>query len=380
MTSRQRFVAAVRHEEVDFVPCSPRIWAWLKDYYGNSNWKTYLRAASEFDFDPYITIGSGLPNHFVAVSDSTTGLTNVKIEVEIRDDNGSNIIVRKIRTPAGPLREIIRIPKLRHREYGISPNPVRVEHLIKDSSDLEKLKYLFPDPKKCGILKGYEEIERGIGENGIVGVVINSPLDYHAGEARGIENVMIDYYERRDFVGKLLDLFHRNIMAETKAVLEKGVKIILGSWFYTSMSAGWSPSIYRELFAPLLKRHVELVHSYKAIYNFYDDGKCMEIIDILEECEIDIIETLTPPPVGDVDLAAVKRRIGNRVCLKGYVDLLYIIKMGTPDLIEKTVKEAVETAAPGGGFILGTSDSIRDGTSIENIRAYFTAARKFGRR
>ena len=36
MTSRQRVLAAIRDEEVDLVPCSPRIWAWLKDYYGNS--------------------------------------------------------------------------------------------------------------------------------------------------------------------------------------------------------------------------------------------------------------------------------------------------------------------------------------------------------
>jgi hypothetical protein len=31
-----------------------------------------------------------------------------------------------------------------------------------------------------------------------------------------------------------------------------------------------------------------------------------------------------------------------------------------------------------GGFILGTSDSIRDGTPLENVRAYFNAARRYG--
>jgi len=83
------------------------------------------------------------------------------------------------------------------------------------------------------------------------------------------------------------------------------------------------------------------------------------------------------PPVGDVDLAEVKRRIGDRVCLKGYTDLIYVLKLGNPKLIEKTVRNAIAVAGPT-GFILGTSDSIRDGTPIENVQAYFAAARKYG--
>lgn len=61
----------------------------------------------------------------------------------------------------------------------------------------------------------------------------------------------------------------------------------------------------------------------------------------------------------------------------GYVDLLYVIQRGTPKLIERTVREAIDTAGPT-GFILGSSDSIRDGTPMENVRAYFEAAREYG--
>ena len=38
----------------------------------------------------------------------------------------------------------------------------------------------------------------------------------------------------------------------------------------------------------------------------------------------------------------------------------------------------MEVAAPGSGFIFGTSDSIREGTPRENVRTYFEAARKYG--
>jgi hypothetical protein len=56
------------------------------------------------------------------------------------------------------------------------------------------------------------------------------------------------------------------------------------------------------------------------------------------------------------------------------------VKEGTPETIAEAVRQAIEIAAPGGGFILGTSDSIRDGTPDENVRAYFAAAHKYGAR
>ena len=62
-------------------------------------------------------------------------------------------------------------------------------------------------------------------------------------------------------------------IAQIRAALEAGVEVIFGSWYFTSISAGWSPELYRDLFVPLIREHVELTHSYGAYYDFYDDGK-----------------------------------------------------------------------------------------------------------
>jgi hypothetical protein len=52
---------------------------------------------------------------------------------------------------------------------------------------------------------------------------------------------------------------------------------------------------------------------------------------------------------------------------------------GTPVTIEATVRTALEIAKPGGGFIIGSSDSFREGTPRENVEAYFAACIKHGR-
>jgi len=176
----------------------------------------------------------------------------------------------------------------------------------------------------------------------------------------------------------LIDLCHERMMSETAAALDDGVEIIFGSWFYESLSAGWSPTIWWEVFLPKLTEHVALVHSAGGLYHLYDDGKLMGVLDWLADAGVDVVSTCTPPPVGDFDLAQAKRRLGDRLCFKGYVDLLYVVKEGTPELIERTVREAMAIGKPGGGFILGSSDSFRDGTPVENVRAYFDAARRYG--
>jgi uroporphyrinogen decarboxylase len=385
MTSKERLWAAIRHEEVDKVPCSPRLGQALRilyDDYETDDVTLALKAArpDELDIDPHFNTGTGVPNVVWAADDSTQGLKDIRITLSVKDDGDCELITRAFETPAGQLREVLRKPKPGHPEYGLSPDPARLERLVKGPEDLAAMRYLVPDPADFEVATAYHEMVDRVGDDGLVAACVRSPLDCQAGTVYAMEDLMIDYFTRRDFFDELLGIWFDKMMAETKAVLVRGVKVIFGSWFYTSLSVGWSPAIFREVFLPMLKGHVDLVHSYDAAYDYYDDGKVMGIIDMVKDAGVDVLETLTPPPVGDADLAEIKRRIGDRVCLKGYGDLLYVIKMGTPEDVERMVKDAMAVAAPGGGFILGTSDSIREGTPRENLRTYFEAAREYGRR
>ncbi len=169
--------------------------------------------------------------------------------------------------------------------------------------------------------------------------------------------------------------YHRFIM---KRVLEQGVEIVFEPWYNCSMGVGWSPQQFRDSFLPLIKENVELIHSYGAYVDYYDDGKMDGVLEDLADAGVDIVETLTPPPMGDIDLASAKERIGDKVCLKGHIDQVNLICFGKPHQIREAVGRAIEVASPGSGFIIGTADSIRPESPPENIRAYFDAALEFG--
>ena len=375
MTSRERLLATIRHEEPDRVPVAPRIFAWLLEYYGESGLEAHLRAAQEFGFDLCHPVGPDTPNYISSLPDEYPLLPEVRATVKRWPEGECTVVARRFETPNGVLTDRWRVPPT-GRGYGIAPNPVSIERLIKEPDDLQRLPYLLPKP--AGGAAGYHDAQARIGDRGLAEVTVQGCLDHRAGDARGLANLMVDYHDDRDFVDRLLDLCHEQAMAEARHALEHGARIIFGTWYYNSLSVGWSPAMFGELFVPRIRAHVALAHEYGALYHYYDDGKCAAILDDIRECGVDVFSTCTPPPVGDFDLRVAKRKWRGRVCIKGCIDLLYVIKLGTPERIEQTVRDAIQVGAPGGGFILGTSDSIRDGTRVENVRAYFEAARKYG--
>lgn len=385
MSSRERLLAAIRGQEPDRVPISPRMHPFLLGYYGCACWLHYLKAQAEFDFDPIILIQPWhhvkpdiLPNLLAYPLEADYSLLPDVVTTMTVTPKGDGIfrIRRSFETPAGTLTdEIEKLPQ--HSSYGIDPTPTIVEPLLKSEEDLDALPFLFPAPGRLS-LADLEVMKEAVGERGLIEVQVDSAVDQRAGDALGLANMMMASMDNPDFVQDLLRVCQEQVLRETKAVLEAGAPMIFASWFYASLSAGWGPAHFRKFFLPLLNEHVALVHSYGAVYHYYDDGEFMANLATVVDAGVDLISTLPGPPAGNVDLATVKASVGDRVCLKGNIDLLYVLKEGTTSDIDEVVKTAIEAAAPGGGYILATSDAVRDGTPPQNLHAFCDAGRRYG--
>jgi len=83
----------------------------------------------------------------------------------------------------------------------------------------------------------------------------------------------------------------------------------------------------------------------------------MPALEIFRDIGVDIL--YGPEPVeGNVDLQETKDRVGEEICLWGGMNAPVTLGIGTPEEIEKGVREAVQALAPGGGFILSAMESI----------------------
>jgi hypothetical protein len=376
MKSKERLLTALNHEEPDFVPNTPRIWAWLLGNYGNEHYLSYVKAAERFDLDVVIPTFLDVPNIIYTQMNTYQSFPEIKVELSIKQENEIISCCRTILTPAGKLEDEMFYPPA-GSTYGIKPDPEKRKYMIKDETDLEKVKYLLPEPSKFSS-PSFERVKREVGNERLIYMRAHWGADHLLVDSFGLANAMIAYYENPEMLRKLVKIYCDYHYKCIERALEYQPDIIYDSWYNCSMSAGWSPAIWKDLFFPYIKANRELVRRAGVYYHFYDDGKIMPILPELKQLAPDIISSLCPPPIGDADLAKVKKELGDKTCLNGYIDLQTILR-GTPDKIAAEVKNAVEIAAPGGGFWLGTSDSIRSGSPVENIRAYSQAARQYGK-
>lgn len=370
MTGRQRLMTAIRHEEPDRVPVCPRIqWHWLDPDRTHRLEELYGPA-----IDPMEIHGCTTPIYAMTYPHEYD-LPEVRVEQTRYQQEEYQVVERTFHTPAGKLSDRTKIPPS-GREYGMAPNPIKTEFLVKTRDDLPALRYILPEIKGSYDAAAARKVE--LADRGVVMVNVYSELCHQAGDVRDMQDLMMDYYLDRPFFDELLGLFQERTLAEAKAVMEAGIEWVFLNSYYNSLSAGWSPAIFREVFVPHIRAVTDLVHSYGGYVDYYDDGKLAQSMELIADCGVDVLETCTPPPVGDFDLREAKATIGSKVTLKGYVDLLYVVMRGTPELVERTVAEAMEIAKPGGGFVIGSSDSFREGTPAENMHAYFQACLKYG--
>jgi uroporphyrinogen decarboxylase len=90
------------------------------------------------------------------------------------------------------------------------------------------------------------------------------------------------------------------------------------------------------------------------------------------------ITGLHPNEKGAMDIRAMKREYGDRICLLGNVDL-NILGMGTREDVEQEVRDLIRDVGPGGGYIVTSGNSLAGYLRPENVLALSKAVQKYGR-
>jgi uroporphyrinogen decarboxylase len=65
--------------------------------------------------------------------------------------------------------------------------------------------------------------------------------------------------------------------------------------------------------------------------------------------------------------------------LKGNLSTTGVMLRGTPDDVRAAVRNCIDAAAEGGGYILSTGDQLSRNTPEANMRAMVETAREYGR-
>ncbi len=251
---------------------------------------------------------------------------------------------------------------------------IEVESPIKSRDDFDR--YVPPNPHAPG---RYDSIEQTIQDYPGKAVIVHLNDVFSLPRYwMGMENLLIAIADDPDLVSDLVDLSVRLNLEMAEEIVARGIKIVYtGDDYAGNLGPLMSPRHFRRLFYPGLCR---VMGGYKELglqVIKHTDGKLWSIIDMIVDSGIDCLDPIDPQ--AGMDLAEVKARFGERIALKGNVDCAQLMTFGTPDQVAQATKEALRQGAPGGGFILSSSNSIHSAVKPENYLAMMCTLQEFGR-
>ncbi len=136
-----------------------------------------------------------------------------------------------------------------------------------------------------------------------------------------------------------------------------------------------APEHLRHYLFPWLRRMGEECAARGLPWIFHSDGDVTEVIEDLIDCGFN---ALHPIEAKAMDIVALKRRYGGRLALMGNVDLAYPLSLGTPEEVAAEVRRLLREVAPGGGYCLGSGNSVPEYVPLANYQAMRLTCLEYG--
>jgi len=190
--------------------------------------------------------------------------------------------------------------------------------------------------------------------------------------------------ERPDYVRGLLDLRTETAIENLRTVYDAlgnnvDLVIIDGQDFGTQRAEIFSPGVFAELFAPRYATQVEWIHEHTPWRVWqHTCGSVPNLIPHLVDAGIDAINPVQTSAEG-MGAEELVSRFGDEITFwGGGIDTQHTLPFGTPEDVHREVRERIETFAPGGGFVFAAIHNIQANTPPENIAAMLDALREYG--
>ena len=334
MTSRERVLAALRREEPDRVPYC-ELWvdrplaARLADWGGRDAEFTELES-NPYTIDEVKTLAESL------------GMDNIFY--------------------------VLRAPVFADTGVGADGRAFYGHGQITCEADLERM--VLPDPHDDAL---YAEAAAFAEQKGDYAAWLVTRVGiFSTIISMGLEGFSIALHENRPLVEAVLDRYTDWSVAVAEHVSALGFDVYASTDDMAFKSAPFfSPQVFRDLVLPRYRRVGEVLGLPWIIHS---DGNLRPFVDDLLTLGI---AGLHPNEKGAMDIRAMKRDYGDRLCLLGNVDL-NLLGLASPEEVDAEVRGLIRDIAPGGGYIVTSGNSLASYLKPENCRAMAQAVRKYG--
>jgi MtaA/CmuA family methyltransferase len=240
--------------------------------------------------------------------------------------------------------------------------PALAEHdsLLLDKSLLGTLKPI--DPLGGGRIhdriKGIELCRARLGGEKFIEGWVEGPCA-EASDLRGINRLMLDFYDDEQFVQDLFEFVVENAIACARPQIEAGADII-GVGDAAASLVG--PRVYENFVWRYEKKLVDGIHEAGGRVRLHICGNTRKILGGMGRLGCELADIDFPVPVHEA-----RAQIGPETVLAGNIDPVRVLRNGTPESITAAVAECHKQA--GARFIVGAGCEVVRDTPHQNVRA-----------
>jgi len=157
----------------------------------------------------------------------------------------------------------------------------------------------------------------------------------------------------------------------------RGVDAVLISSAFAG--AGFiSPRQYETFVLPYEAEVVRRVHDQTGVPVYtHTCGDIGDRLELMAETGTKGIDTLDPPPLGSIDLADAKRRVGDRLFFKGNIDPVNTLLKKSREEVRADALRRLEVGSPGSGYILSSACSVSPRVPPGNLAVLVEASEQF---
>jgi len=184
---------------------------------------------------------------------------------------------------------------------------------------------------------------------------------------RGMENLMMDFYDHPDFVRDLLrTIADFNIAQIRKAVTYDIDAVHFGDDWGQQIGLQMGPAVWREFIFPELKRMYAEAHKAGKYVTIHSCGDVDELFDDLISIGLNCFNPFQPEVM---DVEALIRKYRGKLAFFGGLSTQKTLPYGTADDVRKETKLLLNLGREG-GYILAPAHAVEGDVPLENMLAF----------
>lgn len=194
----------------------------------------------------------------------------------------------------------------------------------------------------------------------------------------GMEKFLMDMMMEAEYINPLLDKIQEIHTYYGKKMIEMGADVLwCGDDFGTQQSQIMDMGTFQKYFKPRVK---EMFAEYKKVNSnvklaWHSCGAFGPFVPEFIEIGLDILNPLQPLATG-MEPETLTKEFGKDLMFFGGICVQDLLPNKSPAEIDKEVQRRKKIFGENGGYIVAPAHNIQDDTSVENILAFFEAAKK----